>query len=297
MASDRSADIRLWLLAVRPRTLPAAVAPVLVGSALAQASGSFRPLPALLALAVALLLQVGVNLANDYFDGLRGVDGPDRQGPVRVTQSGLISHRRVRAAMSVVLLAAAAAGLGLVWLAGWPVLLAGLAALLAALAYSGGPWPLASHGLGDVCVFLFFGPVAVCGTFFVQALRLETPVFLAAFPVGLMITAILAVNNLRDIASDRRAGKITLAVRLGPAATRAEYLLLVAGAYLLPAPGLPCGPAAGWNWLPLLSLPFAMRVCRRVFAARAGREFNQALGETALLALVFSGLHALALVI
>jgi 1,4-dihydroxy-2-naphthoate octaprenyltransferase len=292
-----ASEARLWLLAARPRTLPAALAPVLVGCALARAAGVFRPLPALLALSVSLLLQIGVNLANDYFDGLRGVDGPDRLGPLRVTQAGLIAPHRVRRAMAGVLLAAGAAGLWLVGLAGWPVFWAGAAALLAALAYSGGPWPLASHGLGDLCVLIFFGPVAVCGTYYVQALRLDAAVLAGSLPVGLLIAAILTVNNLRDIASDRRAGKRTLAVRLGLAGTRVEHLLLTTAAYLVPAPGLPLGPEQAWNWLPLLSLPLALATVRQLFSAGSGPQYNRLLGRSALLALLFGLLQALALVL
>jgi 1,4-dihydroxy-2-naphthoate octaprenyltransferase len=221
------------MLAARPKTLPAAVAPVAVGIAVAVRDGSFAPLPALAALAGALLLQVGVNLANDYFDFKKGVDTAGRKGPLRVTQAGLISPDDVRLGMALVFLLAALVGVYLVAIGGWPILLVGTASILAALAYSGGPWPIASHGLGDVFVFLFFGLAAVCGTYYVQALALTPFAVTAAVPPGLLITAILVVNNLRDIETDSKVGKRTLAVRLGPRGTLAEYAALVAGAYLL----------------------------------------------------------------
>jgi 1,4-dihydroxy-2-naphthoate octaprenyltransferase len=284
--------IRPWLLAIRPRTLPAAVAPVAVGSALALADGVWRPPAAMLALCVSLLLQIGVNLANDLFDGLRGVDGPDRRGPLRVTQAGLIPARRVRAAMVLSLAAAAAAGVGLAAMAGWPVLAAGVVAIAAALAYSGGPWPLASHGLGEVAVFLFFGPLAVAGTYFVQARRVPPDVLAASLPMGLLIAAILVVNNLRDIDSDRRAGKRTLAVRWGAGAARGLFFALLAAAYLLPVRGAPLGG----GWPPLLSLPLALRVAGDMLTSRQGAQFNRCLGDTALLALIFGLLQAWALI-
>ena len=223
-----------WILAARPKTLPAAVAPVTVGSAMAAVHNSFSLLPAMAALAVALLLQIGVNLANDYFDFVKGVDSDDRLGPLRVTQSGLISPGRVRVAMIITLGLAGLPGLYLVYVGGWPVLVIGAASILAALAYSGGPYPLASNALGDLFVFIFFGLVAVCGTYYVQTLMLTATVVLIGADVGLLITAILVVNNLRDIATDSRTGKRTLAVRLGASGTKLEFSLLLAGAY--------CGP-------------------------------------------------------
>ncbi|NQU66134.1 MAG: 1,4-dihydroxy-2-naphthoate polyprenyltransferase, partial [SAR324 cluster bacterium] len=223
-----------WILASRPKTLPAAVSPVLVGTALALKSGHFSLLPACAALVVSLLLQIGVNLANDYFDFKKGVDTEERLGPIRVTQSGLIPPRTVKKAMLGTLMAAGLSGFYLVLVGGWPVLLLGSAAILSALAYSGGPYPLASNSLGDLFVFIFFGPVAVCGTYFVQALKLSSLSMIMSVPVGLLITAILVVNNFRDIETDRQTGKRTLAVRLGIRGSQVEYLLLLAFAYLIP---------------------------------------------------------------
>ncbi|HSM75608.1 MAG TPA: 1,4-dihydroxy-2-naphthoate octaprenyltransferase, partial [Desulfobacterales bacterium] len=179
---------RVWLLASRPRTLPAAVAPVAVGAALAFAAGQFRFGPAVAALLGALLLQIGVNLANDYFDFRAGIDTPDRLGPLRVTQSGLLAPEAVKRGMLATFSLAGVVCLYLIAVAGWPVLLVGVLAILSALGYSGGPYPLASHGLADLFVFLFFGLVAVGGTFYVQTLELNARVFWAATPVGLLIT-------------------------------------------------------------------------------------------------------------
>ncbi len=287
-----------WLLAARPRTLPAAVAPVLVGVALALADGVFAPLPALAALLGALLLQVGVNLANDYFDYVKGVDMAGRKGPLRVTHSGLIAPERVRLGMGVIFGLAVLVGLYLVVVGGWPVLAIGLASILAALAYSGGPFPLASHGLGDLFVFIFFGLVAVCGTYYVQAQALTALAVLVAVPVGLLITAILVVNNLRDIDTDRRAGKRTLAVILGERGARVEFVALLAAAYALP-PGLwLAGMLSAWALLPWLTIPLAVRLVAalRRYAAD-GPAMNRALAGTARLTLAFSLLFALAILV
>ncbi|HAK94237.1 MAG TPA: 1,4-dihydroxy-2-naphthoate polyprenyltransferase [Planctomycetes bacterium] len=280
-----------WLLAIRPKTLPAAVAPVVVGSAFAAADGVFAPLPALAALAGALLLQIGVNLANDYFDCVKGIDGAERLGPVRVAASGLIPLPRLRLGIALDFGLALLVGLYLVRAGGWPVLAIGLAAMLAALGYSGGPAPIASLGLGDVFVFAFFGLAGVCGTYYVQAQALTPAVAIAALPVGALITAILVVNNLRDIASDARAGKRTLAVVLGPAGARIEYALLVLGSYAAPIALLARGEAGPRVLLPLASLPLAARLIRAVYREE-GRALNRVLAGSALLALLFSVLLA-----
>lgn len=283
-------------MAVRPKTLPAAVAPVVTGTAAAAADRSLAVLPALAALAGALLLQVGVNLANDYFDFKRGIDTTERLGPVRVTQSGLISPGRVLSGMLAVFLLAGLVGLYLVRVGGGPILAIGGLALCSALAYSGGPYPLASHGLGDLFAFLFFGPVAVCGTYYVQAGVLSVTAIWTSIPLGLLIAAILVVNNLRDISTDRKAGKRTLAVMLGPGKTRIEYVLLLSAAYLVPlGVGLPsgCPPSV---WMPFLSLPLAVAMARRICRA-SGADLNPALGGTANLTLVFSLLLSIGLLL
>jgi 1,4-dihydroxy-2-naphthoate octaprenyltransferase len=283
-----------WVLAIRLRTLPAAVAPILVGTALAKADGQFALWPAIAAITVSLLLQVSVNLANDYFDFHRGIDTEDRRGPPRVSQSGLIAPARVKKGFSVTLCAAAAVGLYLVSVGGWPVLVIGIVSILATLAYSGGPYPMASHGLGELLVFLFFGFVAVCGTYYVQALNLTARVVWMAVPVGLLITAILVVNNLRDIPTDRKTGKNTLAVMLGARATRIEYISLLAGAYAILVFLWLFSQISGWIMLPLISIPMAMLIARIIYMTE-GPALNRALAMTANLSLIFSLLLSIGL--
>ena len=284
-----------WVLAIRPKTLPASVCPVIVGTALAIADKGFKILPALAALVCSLLLQVGVNLANDYFDYIKGIDSSDRLGPIRVTYSGLIPAPHVKWAMGITFGLVAVIGIYLVMVGGWPILMAGTASILAALAYSGGPFPLASHGLGDLFVFIFFGLVAVCGTYYVQSLRLTPLVLCAMVPVGLLITAILVVNNLRDIVTDRKAGKKTLAVRIGERGARIEFVLLLAGAYAAPVILFIMGKSSIFVLLPLASLPMAISLSRTV-CQKEGRVLNQSLAGTARLSLLFSLLFSVGLI-
>ncbi len=284
-----------WVLAIRPKTLPAALCPVIVGTAMALADKEFKYLPALAALAGALLLQIGVNLANDYFDYIKGIDTPERLGPIRVTHSGLIPPSYVKSAMVITFGFVALIGIYLVMVGGWPILIAGTASILAALAYSGGPYPLASHGLGDLFVFIFFGLVGVCGTYYVQSLRLTLLVLLTAVPVGLLITAILVVNNLRDILTDSGAGKNTLAVRIGTRGARIEYVLLLAGAYAVPIILFILCRVSIPALLPLISLPMARPLSRSI-CRKEGRVLNKGLAGTARLALVFSLLFSIGLI-
>ena len=280
-----------WVLAARPKTLPAALAPVVVGTACAWREGGFRAGPAMAALAGALLLQVGANLANDVFDHEKGADTHERLGPTRVVQSGLLSGAAVRAGTAAVFAAATAIGLYLAAVAGWPVVAIGLASIAAALAYTGGPYPLGYHGFGDLFVFVFFGPVAVCGSAFVQALRVPELAWWTALPVGALTTAILVVNNVRDIDTDAAAGKRTLAVRLGRGGSLAEYAALLAVAYLVPALLVGSGRLGVWGLLPLASLPLALSRARRVARDR-GRALNASLAGTAQLLLVYCVLLA-----
>jgi 1,4-dihydroxy-2-naphthoate polyprenyltransferase len=219
------------MMAARPKTLPAAAAPVLLGAGLAAHHGVFAWLPALAALLGALLIQVGTNLGNDYYDFVRGGDTEARVGPTRVTQAGLLEPRQVLRGMILVLAAAFGVGIYLVTVGGLPVVVIGLASLVCAVAYTGGPFPLAYHGLGDLFVFVFFGLIAVGGTYWVQALAWPPDALLMGAGIGALNTAILVANNLRDIESDGAAGKRTLAVRMGRGGTRVEYsLMLVVGA-------------------------------------------------------------------
>lgn len=278
---------QIWMLAIRPKTLPAAASGVVMGSALAWMDGSFQLLPALAALCVALLLQIGSNVANDVYDFERGTDTSERQGPLRVTQAGLLTPAQVKRGMWIIFGLAAAFGLYLAFLRGWAVIWIGLACIISAIAYTGGPFPLGYYGLGDIFVFIFFGFAAVAGTYFVQAGSVSPAAWWMSVPVGLIITDILVVNNLRDIENDRKGNKRTLAVRLGVRGTRIEYLLCLVGAYLIM-------PLAAWlglvPWLALLtwlSLPLAWKTWR-VVAAQAGRPLNAALAGTGQLALAYS---------
>lgn len=231
----------------------AAAAPVLLGTGLAAGHGVCRFLPAGAALAGALLIQVGTNLANDYYDHVRGGDTKDRVGPVRVTQAGLIPPGQVRTAAFLVLGLALAVGVYLVWVGGWPIVIVGTVSLVCAVAYTGGPFPLAYHGLGDPFVFVFFGLVAVGGTYWVQALALGGEVILAGVGMGGLNTAILVVNNLRDIETDARAGKNTLAVRLGVKGTKIEYLGLLALALATPVLGILVFDWTSWALLGVMA--------------------------------------------
>ena len=287
---------QIWLLAARPKTLPASISPVLVGTSLAFSHGRFSPAPALAALAGALLLQILSNFANDYFDFTKGVDTRDRLGPVRVMAAGLLSARELRLGIAAAAGLAVLDGIYLVLVGGWPVLAIGVASLIAAVLYTGGPFPYGYHGLGDLFVFIFFGLAAVCGTYYVQAGALPAAILFAAVPVGLLITAILVVNNLRDIATDARAGKRTLAVLIGPRNTRHQYLALLILAYsATPVLWLAFdfGPAV---LLPLISLPLAARRAFSIFSAK-GKELNSELAATARLSLLFSLLLSLGILL
>ncbi|MDE0142662.1 MAG: 1,4-dihydroxy-2-naphthoate polyprenyltransferase [Caldilineaceae bacterium] len=278
---------QIWLLASRPKTLPAAISPVLVGTALAWADGQFSIAPALAAAVGALLLQILSNFANDYFDFEKGVDTRERVGPTRVMAAGLLSARELRLGMAVVISLAVLDGIYLVVVGGWPILVVGAASILAALLYTGGPLPFGYRGLGDLFVFIFFGLTAVCGTYYVQAGTLAPVIFVAAAPVGFLINAILVVNNLRDIETDARAGKRTLAVLIGHKSTRHQYLLLLVLAYSAPLLlwlGYDLGPAV---LLPFLSLPLAFRRASSVYSAK-GKALNSVLAATAQLSLQFS---------
>jgi len=297
LQSQNTSTIGAWLLATRPKTLPAGLTPVIVGSAMAYAHQRFVVLPAVAALVVALLLQVGVNLANDYFDYIKGVDTEERLGPVRVTQSGMIAPGRVKLAMTIVFVLSLLPGFYLTMIGGWPVAAIGAASIIAALAYSGGPYPLASHGLGDLFVFVFFGLVAVCGTYYVQALELFPMVVFMGVVVGLLITAILVVNNLRDIATDRKTGKRTLAVRIGEHKTRSEYTFLLAVAYAIPVIIWLAGFGSVWLLLPLASLPLALLQIRLIRQPSDGPALNDLLAKTAKLSFFFSVLLSIGLIL
>jgi 1,4-dihydroxy-2-naphthoate polyprenyltransferase len=291
-SSSPPSRARAWLLASRPATLPAAVGPVLVGLGVAIGLGVFEPLPALAALAVALLLQVLSNLANDLSDFRSGADTDDRLGPPRAAAQGWLSEREMVAGIGVVVGLAGLVGLYLVWVGGLPILLLGVAAVISAFAYTGGPFPYGYHGLGEIFVFVFFGLVAVAGTTYLQTLTWEPLAVMAAVPVGSLITAILVVNNLRDIDADRRAGKLTLAARRGRTFAMQEYDTLLVFAYAMPVGLVLAGDVSIAVLLPLASAPLALALRRVVRAPGDPRRLNPVLRETARLSLLYSALFA-----
>jgi len=282
-----------WWLAIRPRTLAVAVGPVAVGTAVAFERGVADGRAAAAALVGALLLQIGCNFANDVYDSEKGADTEARLGPPRAVQQGLLTPSQMKRGMLLAFALAALVGSYLIALAGWPVAAIGVASIAAAWAYTGGPFPLGYRGLGDLAVFVFFGLVAVAGSEYVQSLRFSPEALAAAVPVGALATAVLVVNNLRDVDTDLVAGKRTLAVRFGPAAARREYAALVLGPYA----SLPCYAIAfeqsAWVLLPLATLPIALPLVRAVAAGAAGAALNPILGATARLGLLFSLAFAL----
>ncbi len=297
-----SADVNLprwkiWLHAARPRTLPAAVAPVLVGSGLAWRDGRFDARAAGLCLGFGLLIQIGTNFANDYFDFIKGADTAARVGPRRAVASGLIAAGTMRAAMWGLFAAAFLCGLGLVHWGGPWLIAIGVASVLCGLAYTGGPWPLGYHGLGDVFVFVFFGLVAVGATYFVQAGRPGLDVLLAATAIGLLTNNILVVNNYRDADTDAAAGKRTLVVRLGRAFARAQFggSLLVAFAVVPPVLALRAGCA--WPLFPLILAPMATRHARRLREQVAPAEQILLLGDTGRLLALYAVLLTVGLAV
>ncbi len=295
VAAPRPTTVRVWLLAIRPATLPAATSGVVAGLGASLAAGApLRLDTAMACLAVALLLQILANLGNDLSDFRRGADTPDRAGPTRVAASRLMTERQLELAIGLVIGLAGLIGLWLVVVGGWVILALGLLAVVAALGYTGGPWPYGYRALGDAFVFVFFGLVAVAGTAYLQAGRLEPLFLFAALPIGALTTAILVVNNLRDIPTDRAAGKRTLAVVLGEERSKTEYALLVAGAYAVPLALLLAGFGVA-QLLPMATAPLAAVPLRTVRRFGERRELNRALKGTARLALAFAAAFAIAL--
>jgi 1,4-dihydroxy-2-naphthoate octaprenyltransferase len=280
--------LRLWALAARPRTLPAAVAPVLVGTALAISEDEFRPLAFAAALIGSVFIQIGTNLSNDYSDARRGADTEDRLGPVRVTAGGLMPPQRVLVGTYVAFGIAVAAGLYLAAVAGWELLAVGVASIAAGVLYTGGPRPYGYAGLGELFVFLFFGIVAVNGSYYVQTEEFSWEAFALSLPVGLLAAAILVVNNVRDIDTDRRAGKRTLAVKLGRERARRLFAAMVALAFALPPVTWLTGGLSAWLLLVLAALPLAPPLVRTVSSRTDGPALNGALARTGLLLAVFS---------
>jgi 1,4-dihydroxy-2-naphthoate polyprenyltransferase len=287
--------VRAWILAIRPKTLPAAVAPVLLGLAVARQSTSIAQGPAIATLLGALLLQVASNLANDVFDNEKGADRSDRVGPTRVVSTGLLSASNVKLGLAGVLFLALCAGAYLSGVAGAPIVIIGVAAAISAIAYTAGPFALAYHGLGEVFVFIFFGPVAVTGTVFIQTQQVPVLAWLAGISQGALAVNILVVNNLRDRTEDERAGKRTLAVRFGERFCLIQYATLLVVAYLVPIAWWGLTRESGLILAPLFSLPLALVVFRKVCQTR-GAGLNTLLARTAQIVLIFSLLFATGIV-
>jgi 1,4-dihydroxy-2-naphthoate octaprenyltransferase len=289
----------IWLQAARPRTLPAAIAPVLVGTAAAwQWAGH---LPRVLAFFVALLgsifIQIGANLANDYSDARRGADTVDRLGPVRVTSAGLVTPQRVLRATWIAFAVALACGIYLTIVAGWIILVVGIASIAAGVLYTGGPRPYGYAGLGEVFVFLFFGLVAVNGSYYVQLEELDALPLGLSIAVGFLATAILVVNNVRDIETDRRAGKNTSAVRMGRANAVNMYRLLVGGAFVILPFSIWAGECEWWPLLGLLAIPMAIKPVRVLETHTDGPALNKCLAATGALLGVYSLLVTIGLLL
>lgn len=280
----------IWLLAARPKTLWASVAPVLVGTALAYGDGLHHWPSAFIALVCAVLIQIGTNFANDYFDYQKGADTAERQGPLRLTQAGLVTPQAMKRATALVFLMACIGALSLIMRGGLPIILIGTFCILSGILYTGGPYPYGYHGLGDLICLVFFGPVAVGGTYYVQALDIHPLVLVAGLGPGLLITAILTVNNLRDIEDDRKAGKRTLAVCCGKTFTRWEYaILVVLGASIPVLLYLNTGQRIS-SLLTLLIIPLAWPAFKTLRARTDGPALNPTLAYTARLPLIYSAL-------
>jgi len=285
------------MLAARPQTLSAALVPVAVGTAAAASEGGFAFWPALAAFVSATFIQIGTNFANDLFDFQKGADTEERIGPIRATQSGLITPMQMRSAIGIAFGLAFVVGLYLVYVGGWLILTVGVLAILSGLAYTGGPYPLGYHGLGDLFVFIFFGLVAVTGTHYVQALHFSWRAFAFSLPVGLLATAVLIANNIRDIDTDCKAGKLTLAVRMGRERTRVYYACTLALAWLcLPLYWL-TNLTNAWILLPWLSVPKGLALVRVVNSKDDGLSLIQALVGTARLGVLFGGLMTLGILL
>jgi len=287
---------QLWTLAARPKTLPAALTPVMTGTAVAFHEGGVHWLSAALALITALLLQIAANFANDALDFKRGVDTAERVGPARITSSGLISADAMLRATAIALLLATASGLSLAIRGGWPMFVIGIAAIVCAVAYTGGPFPLGYLGLGEIFVFVFFGLVGVAGTAYVQTLDLTGLALAASLPIGALAVGILVVNNLRDLRTDAQAGKRTIAVRIGERPTRLEYKALLLIAVVTPAI-LWYVDWLDWWWLvTLVWLPVAGKLWREV-TVRSGKHLNATLADTGKGLLLYGILLSCALVL
>ncbi|MGA1825442.1 MAG: 1,4-dihydroxy-2-naphthoate polyprenyltransferase [bacterium] len=285
--------LKIWALATRPKTLPAAAAPVIIGSAMALSAGKFHFLSASVALIGALLIQIGTNFANDYFDFIKGVDTEKRTGPMRVTQAGLIDPETVKLAFILIFTIVFLLALYLFWRAGWVILLIAFLSILCGVLYTGGPMPFGYIGLGDILVLIFFGPVAVGGTYYVQALHIDNIVLVAGLSPGFISMAILTVNNLRDIYTDRAAGKKTLAVRFGETFARMEYLVSICIAGTIPFCLVFMTKEHYGSLVSGFIIFIALPLIKSVFFDEIGPGMNQLLAKTGKLLLIYSILFSI----
>ncbi len=289
---EKYSKFESWILASRPKTLPAAIVPVLIGSSIALYDNKFKFLATLVALICALLIQIGTNFVNDLYDYLSGTDKEERVGPLRVLASGLISVKEMKIGIVLIFALTFLLGLYLVYISTWVTLLIGIMSILAGIAYTAGPYPLAYNGLGDIFVFIFFGFVGTVGTYYVQTVEITPLVLWASIPVGALITNILVVNNYRDIEEDASTGKITLAVKLGKRLTRIQYLTFTVVSYLILFVVYFTYKESLFVFLPLLSLPLAVRLVSMIYKYK-GAELNQTLALTAMLSAVYGLLFAI----
>jgi 1,4-dihydroxy-2-naphthoate octaprenyltransferase len=286
--TSQTSNFNTWLLASRPKTLWAGIAPVLMGSSVAFADGVFHWASALAALLCAILIQVGTNFANDYFDFVHGADTTERLGPTRATQAGLVKPGTMKKAFIVTFSLAFIIGIYLIWRGGWPILMIGVFSILFGILYTGGPYPLGYNGLGDIFVLIFFGPVAVGGTYYVQALQINYIVLPAGLAPGLISVALLTVNNLRDINTDRNSGKRTLAVRFGANFARMEYLFCIVAACLLPAGLSIINGGNYYSAITIFVLLFALPGIKTVFRESGSPVLNEVLARTGKMLLIYS---------
>lgn len=295
-STSQISKIESWLLASRPKTLPAAVMPVFVGTSIAIHDGLFNPIAAIVALLCSLLIQIGTNFVNDLHDYLKGSDKKDRLGPIRVLVSGLISENEMRIGIAVVFSTAFILGMYLVYLAGWFIFIIGVLSLIAGYAYTAGPYPLAYNGLGDIFVFIFFGFVGTIGTYYVQAQEITMLVFWSSIPVGALITNILVVNNYRDLEEDKIAGKNTLAVKFGGTFAKMQYLIFMILSYSILLLVYFTYKQSIYVFLPLLTLPIAIKLVSMIFKL-SGKDLNSTLALTAKLSAVYGILFAVGILL
>ena len=289
--------INIWLSAARPKTLWASIAPVIIGTAMACSYAMVNWLTAIVTLLSAMLIQIATNFANDYYDHIHGVDTRERLGPVRATASGLVPPRQMKWVFILTFILAFILGLYLIYRGGWPILIIGLCSILFGILYTSGPYPLSYNGLGDIFVLIFFGPVAVGGTYYLQTLHISWPVILAGFSPGLISTALLTVNNLRDIHTDRKSGKRTLAVRFGERFSRLEYVLAIFIACFIPVVLIFLEPAHSYVLGTILVFVLALPSIKAVLFREIDSRLNLVLAKTGVLLLLYSIIFSLGWII